>query len=63
MNGPEFLAAVAVITGLLVFAALKGSDLVREALEEMDARREWRRMCELSEKRRRLSQAPRVMRQ
>ena len=62
MNGPTVLAAVFTVAALGVYAALEGSRLVREAFDELEARREWRRLCELSAKRRRLSEGPRVMR-
>ena len=61
MNGPTVLGLVFTVAALGVYAALEGSRLVREAFDEWEARREWRRLCELSAKRRRLSESPRVL--
>jgi len=62
MRGPVAIPLILAVAAMLVYAALEGSALVREALDDLEARREWRRMVELSEKRRRLSESPRVMR-
>ena len=61
MTGPTVLGLVLTVAALGVYAALEGSRLIREAFDELEARREWRRMCELSAKRRRLSEGPRVL--
>lgn len=55
MTGPAVILLLALTTGLGVLGVLVASDLIREALDEHDARQEWRRIVELSEKRRHLS--------
>ena len=55
MSGPVVVILLALGAALIVSAALVGSDLIKEALDEMEARREWRQIVELSEKRRHLS--------
>ena len=41
MKGPAVLAIVFTVAAGIVAAALIGSSLIREALDELDARREW----------------------
>ena len=55
MTGPAVVILLAFCAAAIVATALVGSDLIKEALDEMEARREWRRIVELSEKRQHLS--------
>jgi hypothetical protein len=44
VNGPVVLGCVFTIAALGVYVALEGSRLIREALDELEARREWERI-------------------
>jgi hypothetical protein len=55
MNGAVVIPIVLTVAALGVYVALEGSRLIREALDELDARREWRAMCRRSDAARYLS--------
>lgn len=55
MNGPVVVGLVFMCAAAVVTAALIGSDLIREALDELEARREWAEIQRRSDARRYLS--------
>jgi hypothetical protein len=63
VNGVATILLVALITVCAVTAILIGGDLVQEALDELEARREWAEIQRRSDARRHLTNtAPRSVR-